>query len=137
MHTFKIVVLFLLAAGSAIAEDLAVPVVQILPTDVVQSSIQQSRFGSNRFAVRWTFTEAGAKKMIAFWEVHEGRKISVSVGDFVSPPAKHVFLPMPPLSTNYAQWKAGWLKHRTDKIFLESEADARAVVDGLKKTPKN
>jgi len=38
---------------------------------------------------------------------------------------------MPPTFTKYAQWKEGWLKHRTDKFLGVSEKDAREIVAGL------
>jgi hypothetical protein len=36
-------------------------------------------------------------------------------------------------STNYVQWKEGWMKYRTDKVVGVSEADARKIVDGLQR----
>jgi hypothetical protein len=86
----------------------AVPTRRILPEDIVQDSIQLFRFSTNSFAVRWTYTEAGAKKAIAFWEAH------------------------PSLHANYtAQWKEGWLKRRTDKCFFKTEETAKAFMAEL------
>jgi len=86
----------------------AVPTRRILPEDIVQDSIQLFRFSTNSFAVRWTYTEAGAKKAIAFWEAH---------------PSPHA---------NYtAQWKEGWLKRRTDKCFFKTEETAKAFMAEL------
>src|SRR5262249_51711687 len=112
--------------------------IHILPEDVVQSSIQQFQFGTNqivgtnRIAVRWTYTEAGAKKMLAFREAHQGQKVCTEVGSFKSQPGEIIFRPMPPTFTNYAQWKEGWLQHRTDKFFALSRKDADMVLTGLK-----
>ena len=111
----------------------SVPCLRILPEDVVQDSIQQVRFSTNQFAVRWTWTEAGAKKMLAFNETHEGKKVMTVIGSFKSPPFEHSFRPMPPVFTNYTHWKEGWLKRRTDKIFVNSEENAKAIADGLKR----
>ena len=111
----------------------SVPAFRILPEDVVQDSIQQVRFATNQFAVRWTFTEAGANKMLAFEEAHEGQKTCTVIGSYKTPPGviSH-FLPMPAF-TNYTQWKEGWLKHRTDKMFSVTEADAQAITAGLQR----
>ena len=108
-----------------------VPARHILPEDVVQDSIQVVRFSTNSFAVRWTYTEAGAKKMLAFSEAHEGRKVRIVIGSFETSAHEFVFRPMPPVFTNYAQWKDGWLKRRTDKCFVASEDDAKRMVAGL------
>ena len=132
MHKFTIIPMLLLTAYLGFAAEPVVPTIRISPEDVVQSSIQQFRFGSNSFAVRWTFTEVGAKKMVAFWEAHDGQKISTAIGDFVSPPSEQVFRAMPPTFTNYTEWKEGWLQHRTDKIFVRSEAEAHEILVGLK-----
>jgi hypothetical protein len=43
----------------------------------------------------------------------------------------NIFMPMPTF-TNYAQWKEGWLKHRTDKMFCKTEDDAKTIITGLK-----
>ena len=50
------------------AQEQPFPAFRILPEDVVQDSIRQVRFNTNNFAVRWTFTEAGARKILAFRE---------------------------------------------------------------------
>jgi hypothetical protein len=117
----------------------AVPTRRILPEDIVRDSIQLFRFPTNRFtfasngfAVRWTYTEAGAKKMLAFREANEGKKVRTVIGEFEGQPGEMIFRPMPPLFTNYAQWKEGWLKHRRDKIFGVSEEDAKKIMAGLK-----
>jgi hypothetical protein len=108
------------------------PARHILPEDIVQDSILLVRFSTNSFAVRFTYTEAGAKKMLAFREAHECQKVRVVVGSFETPPHEDMFQPMPPVFTNYTQWKEGWLKHRTDKFFCVSEDDAKKIVAGLK-----
>jgi hypothetical protein len=109
------------------------PTRRILPEDIVQESIQLWRFSTNSFAVRWTYTEAGAKKMLAFRENHEGQMVRTVVGSFESPPGEiSMFRPMPPTFTNYARWKEGWLKRRTDKFFGVSEGNAKKIVAGLK-----
>jgi hypothetical protein len=129
----KILILVVLSvAVSCLAQEPAVPTRQILSEDIVQDSIQLIRFSTNSFAVRWTYTEAGAKKMLAFQEAHWGQKVRTVVGRFESPPGEMVFRPMPPTSTTYDQWKEGWLKHRTDKFFGASENDAKKIVAGLK-----
>ncbi len=130
--TLTLILALFSVAGSCLAQRQPVPARRILPEEIVQDSIQLVRFSTNSFAVRWTYTEAGAKKMLAFREAHEGQKVRTVVGSFESPPGEMVFRPMPPVFTNYAQWKEGWLKHRTDKFFGVSEDDAKKIVAGLK-----
>ncbi len=103
----------------------SLPTIRILPKDVVQSTIRQvpSPAGTNKFAVMWTYTEAGAQKMLAFWRVHAGETILQQVGEFESRPM---------LSTTTQNWEEGWLKRRTDKFFGESEGDAKKIIAGLK-----
>jgi hypothetical protein len=125
---------FILAmlAVACLAQEQSVPTRRILPEDILQDSIRLVRTSTNRFTVTWTYTEAGAKKMLAFREAHEGQKMRTVIGSFESPPCESVFLPMPPAFTNYAQWKEGWLKHRTDKCFGMSEDNATKIFAGLK-----
>src|SRR5262249_17466185 len=77
--------LFMLVCRSQ-AQSKAVPTLQILASDVVQSSIEQFRTGTNRFAVKWAYTEAGANKMLAFYESHQGQKVRMRVGGYQTPP---------------------------------------------------
>ena len=125
-------VILAMLSVACLAQEQKVPTRRILPEDIVQDSVQVVRFLTNNFAVRWTYTEAGAKKMLAFDEAHEGQKVRTIVGSFESHPGEIMFRPMPPLFTTYAQWKEGWLKHRTDKFFGVSEDDAKRIVAGLK-----
>lgn len=107
-----------------------VPTFRILPGDVVQESVRLVRFDTNHFVVGWTYTEAGAQRLLAFGEAHTGQQICTVAGSFESPPGECVYAV--PGSTNYARWKAGWLTHRTEKYFGISEAEAKAIVAGLK-----
>lgn len=86
----------------------AVPTVLILPEDIEQSSIQMFRFSTNSFAVRFSYTEAGAKKALASWEADP----------------KHAAMS--------AEWKTGWLKRRTDKGFFQSESAATEFTKSIK-----
>jgi len=104
----------------------------ILPEDIVQDSFKLVRFSKNSFAVRLTYTETGAKKILAFNEVHQGQQVRLVIGSFETSPHAFIFRPMPPSFTNYTEWKQGWLKYRTDKIFTASEADAKKIAAGLK-----
>ena len=130
--TLTLILVLLSVADRCLAQQQAVPTRRIVAEDIVQESIQSVRFSTNSFAVRWTYTEAGAKKMLAFNESHEGQKTRTVIGTFESPPSENVFRPMPPVFTNYAQWKEGWLKRRTDKFFGVNEEDAKKIVAGLK-----
>jgi hypothetical protein len=125
--------ILVLVALATFAQERAVPTRRILPEDIEQDSVRMVRFYTNSFAVRFTYTVAGAMKMLAFREAHEGEKVRTVVGEFQSPPSEMMFRPMPPHFTTYAEWKEGWLKHRTDKFFGVSEDDAKQIIDGLKK----
>jgi len=81
---------------------------------------------TNQFIVRWTYTEAGANKMLAFWEQHTGQKVRTQVGKLETPLSI-----IAPHDIAYASWREGWLKTRTDKFFGVSEADAKMIVAGL------
>jgi hypothetical protein len=104
------------------------PTIRILPEDVVQTSIKQGpgAFGTtNKFTVRWEYTEAGAKKMLAFWREHAGREVLQQVGDFESQTTIW--------GTSSPGWtEEGWLKRRTDKFFAVGAEDAAKIIAGLK-----
>ena len=87
---------------------------------------------TNKFVVRWTYTEAGAKKMLAFREANNGKEVRTLIGKYEFQSGGMMFRPIPPVFTNYAQWKVGWLKRRTDKIFGVSQENAKTIVAGLK-----
>jgi hypothetical protein len=108
MRKILTLTLTMLAVG-CLGQEPAVSTRRILPEDVAQDSIQLFRFSTNSFAVRWTYTEAGAKKALAFWEAHPS-----------------------PGATYSAQWKEGWLKRRTDKGFFKTEDTAKAFMAELK-----
>ena len=120
-----------LVASFGFAQEQTVPTIRILPEDVVQTSIQQVRFGTNSFAVRWTYTEAGARKMLAFRESHNGQKVDTEVGSYEFTGMIDAF-GVPPGCASYSEWREGWLKHRTDKFFGVSETDAHEILVGLK-----
>src|SRR5215471_6834622 len=107
------------------------PGIRPLPEDIVQDSIQQIRIQqvpmeTNKFAVRWTYTEEGAKKMLAFWNAYRGEKVIEIVGSFE-------FRAAYPRGPHPPGWEEGWLKTRTDKFFGISEEDAKKIVEGLRK----
>ncbi len=109
------------------------PMNRILPEDIEPASIRTWRFSTNRFAVMFTYTETGAKKMLAFREAHEGQKVRTAVGEFETHPHEAIFRATPPYfrSYMYHQWKEGWLKRRTDKFADVSQDEARKIVAGL------
>ena len=114
------------------AQDQTLPTRRILPKDVVQDSIQLHRISTNSFMVRFTYTEAGASRMLAFDEAHQGQAVATLVGEFKTPPVEIMFRGIPPHAATYAQWKEGWLKYRTSKFFGVSEGDANKILAGLK-----
>jgi hypothetical protein len=103
------------------------PTRSILPEDIEQDSIQMLRFSTNGFVVRFTYTEAGAKKMLAFRREHAGHEVVIHVGSFERR------YTIAPLEVKPAGWtEEGYLKHRGDKVFGVSEDEAKKIVDGLK-----
>jgi len=90
------------------AQEQPVATTHIVAENIEQSSIQLFRFSTNSFAVRFTYTEAGAKKALASWEADP----------------KH-----PAMS---AEWKTGWLKRRTDKCFFKNESAATKFMKSIK-----
>ena len=133
MHKHTIITAtFLLAAYLGLAGEPVVPTIRISPEDVAQTSIQQVRFSSNSFAVRWNYTEAGAKKMLAFWESHDRQTIRTVIGDFEIAGQTAPRSALPPGVASYSEWREGWLKYRGDKFFGISETDAQKILVGLK-----
>jgi hypothetical protein len=112
---------------AAHAQD-SLPSIRILPEDIVQTSIQQTRSGpgTNQFGVRWTYTDEGAKKMLTFWNAHAGEKTLEQVGDFEYRATRSKGKPK-----GWTEEEEGWLKWRTDKFFGVTEADAKKITAGL------
>ena len=102
-----------------------IPTRRIVPSEIVQDSIHLYRTTRGDLAVRWKYTEAGATNMLAFRDAHEGETVRLVIGTWQSRP--HEYSRALP-----AQWRAGWLKTRTDKIIGVSEDDAKKIVAGLK-----
>jgi hypothetical protein len=107
MRTILTFLLAMLALGVS-AQEQRVATRRIPPEDIEQASIQMVRFSTNSFAVRFSYTEAGAKKALASWETDP----------------KH-----PVMS---ADWKTGWMKRRTDKCFFQSESAATEFMKNIK-----
>jgi hypothetical protein len=124
-NTVASILALLCMIGPGFAQEQAIPAFRILPEDVVHDNIHPFRFNTNSFAVRWTFTEAGSNKILAFNETHKGQKTCTAIGSFTTPPSVWN------VGTNYSQWKDGWLKHRTDAMFCETEDDQKAIIAGL------
>ena len=112
----------------------AIPAIRISPAEVVTGSVQefalQGESGGHQLLVRWTYTEAGAKRMLAFWEAHDRQKVRTDIGSYEFSGIVDAHS-LPPGCTNYSQWREGWLKHRTDKVFDVSEDDAKKIIAGL------
>ena len=130
MKTLLILVMTFCWSALRMPAQESLPTLRILPEDIVQTSIQQFRSpaGTNKFAVRWTFTEAGAKKALAFRRAHDGQETITRVGSFESRGRVYPLKCYPPGWVN----DEGWLKTRTDKFFSVSEEDAKKIVAGLK-----
>jgi hypothetical protein len=121
----------LLWATVCFAQEQPIPIIRILPEDVIKDSIhlvQQST--TNSFGVGWTYTEAGAQKMLAFREAHEKQTVREVVGDSDTPAMVFKFSLMS-TSTYYVDWKKRFLKQRTDKFACMTEDDAKAIITHL------
>jgi hypothetical protein len=112
-----------------LAQEQAILAIRIVPEDIVGGSVQQSRTGTNKFVVRWTYTEAGAKKMLAFWKAHDGQEVVTRVGSFER---QSQILPRKSYPPGWVN-DEGWLKTRTDKFFGVSEEDAKTIIAGFRR----
>jgi hypothetical protein len=131
MRTILTFILAMFALG-CLAQEQTVPTRRILPEDIEHDSIQTVRFSTNStnsFAVRFIYTEAGAKKMLAFRNAHDGQEVITRVGSFES---RGIIKPQNSYPPGWVN-DEGWLKRRTDKFFGVSEADAKKIVEGLRK----
>ena len=130
----KIVIFYLglfWMSGLGLAQEQAGPSIRILPKDVVQDSIRQLQMTTNKFTVRWTYTEAGAKRMLLFWKAHDGHEVITRVGSFerrchVVPRKSYV------PGSGWTDDDEAWLKMRIDKFVGLSEDEAKTVTAGLK-----
>ncbi len=128
MHKYLIIVLALCSSALLGHAQDAIPTIRILPEDVVQESIKQIYFNTGGIGVRWQYTEAGAKKMLAFQIAHDGQEVIIRVGSFES---RGTIKPRKSYPPGWVD-DDGWLKTRTDKFFSISEADAKVIIAGLK-----
>ena len=119
----------LCGSGVLLAAELSTFTDILTPADVEQGSVKVHRLGADRFAVFFTYTDHGAKRMLSFSENHAGQKMITKVGEWASPVGIY-YAPQDPVQ--YAMWKAGWLERRTSKLIVSNEADAQAIVAGLK-----
>ncbi|MBI3416527.1 MAG: hypothetical protein HY043_14625 [Verrucomicrobia bacterium] len=127
MRTILTLILAIVAVG-CLAQEQTVPTRRIPPEDIEQDSIRMVRFSTNSFAVRFTYTDAGAKKMLTFEREHAGREVITQVGTFERRGM------IAPLSARPQGWtEEGYLKHRGDKFFGVSEGDAKKIAEGLRK----
>jgi len=107
------------------------PVFRILAEDVLQDSVRHYRRSAQEHNITWTYTEAGAQKILAFWEANQGKETQYVFGTFETQPSVWTFRPTK-LSTNFAQFKQNWLKRRGETLFVRSEADVKTVTAALK-----
>src|SRR3954470_13514485 len=126
----SLILISAMLALACLAQDVTIPSRRIAPEDIVQESVKLWRFSTNSFGIMWTYTETGAKKFLAFEDAHQGKTVRLVIGGFESHPYDCKFTPNS-LSTNYAQWKEGWLKRRTDKIHGVSRDNAKKITAGL------
>ena len=105
------------------AETNEVPTFNISAEDVVETSIGIYKLpsfpssGTNRFTVKFQFTETGSNRARAFTEAHQNQKVRDRIGEFITPPFLLQF-------TN---------KSGRNGYYGISEQGANAIVDALKK----
>jgi len=133
MIKYYIILLLALSSPASVLEAGAaetIPAIRLTANDIVQDSIKQVRWSTNGlFAVKWSYTETGAQRMLDFWGKHAGEKVCIQVGRFETPP---FVAPGRENPITHEDWQADWIKRRTDKFINLKEADAGAVVAGLK-----
>jgi len=124
----KIKLLILLAIACpfpVLAGTNELPTFTIAARDVIQSSIlihpAWSAYGTNRFTVKFQYTETGSNRARAFTETHHGQKVRDRIGEFTTPP----FL----LQSTNTSGRNGY--HGIP------EKDAKAIVDALKQKPSS
>jgi len=127
-YVVLILVLLLATAGLKAGAAEAVPTIQLGPGDIVQDSIKQVHWSTNLFAVKWSYTESGAKRMVDFWGQHPGKKVCIQVGKFTTPP---FVAPGPEDPVTHEDWRPGWLQRHTDRFLNITEKDAKTIVAGM------
>jgi len=106
------------------------PTIRLGAADIEQDSIKQVRWSTNGlFAIKWNYTEAGAKRMVEFWNQHPEQKVCIEIGTFETPP---FVAPGPENPVTHQDWRPAWIKRRTDRMINLSDADAKAVVEGMR-----
>lgn len=108
----------------------SLPIIRLTPADIVQDSIKQVHWTTNTFAVKWKYTESGAKRMLDFWLEHSGQKICITAGTFTTPPFT---APEPLNPLTQSDWKKRWLEIRTDKFMNLDEATAKTIIAAMTK----
>ncbi|MGD0812936.1 MAG: hypothetical protein ABSA83_04985 [Verrucomicrobiota bacterium] len=106
-------------AGVVLAGEASIPTMTISSNDVVQTSIKvwDLRGQMNGFAVKWMYTEDGAKKVRGFRDAHVGEKVREHIGCFVFDG-----IIRDPVNTDTAR----------DGLWKLSERDAKLAEAGLK-----
>jgi hypothetical protein len=126
MRALFVLISIVLSVGCP-AQEQTIPTRRILPDDIEQDSIKVVQFSTNRFAVRFTYTESGARKMLAFRHEHSGCEFMLQVDGFQRRGK------IAPVSVRPQGWtEEGYLRHRGDKLFGVSQEDAEKIVAGLR-----
>jgi hypothetical protein len=115
------VIILVLCGSLAEARTNEFPTFTISAEDVIQSSNLKhptdARNGTNRFTVKFQYTESGSNRARAFTETHQGQTVREKIGEFETPPSILSF-------TNTSG---------RDGYWSIPEKDANAIVEGLKK----
>jgi hypothetical protein len=84
MRTLLIFAALLALSVSAFAQAESIPTFTVTSNDVAQSSIMVSRMGgTNVVAIKFAFTEAGAKRLEEFYRAHAvGQEVRYQIGSF-------------------------------------------------------
>jgi hypothetical protein len=106
------------------------PILRILPEDVVSGSVHQANAGLSGFVVRWTYTKSGAKKVLAFRETYGGQKSLTQIGIYPSHPTV-TKLGVPRFFRSDAENKHIWLVNPEDGIWVASQSESRDLIAAL------
>lgn len=117
MKTSTLILVLILGGVLAVAGTNEVPTFIISAEDVVQSSIYRFQMGTNKFTVKFQYTETGSNRARAFTEAHQNQKVRDRIGEFMTPPGL--------LRSTNTSGRSGY--HGI------SEKDANAIVSALKK----
>jgi hypothetical protein len=121
-------------APNSVARPEPTPKLHILAADIEPGSIRIDQFwthsgkpATNNFAVRFTYNEAGARKLLAFQREHAGQEVVIRIGGV----EWRTTMASGERQSTGSTGK-GWFESRTDKILGVSEREAKRIAKNLR-----